>query len=95
MFKKIQALPAPPTMETGGQPPALHSSLGAYLGARRNLYAQDYPRTVTTLTPNPRSDPSLDPLSRPQPSGLGYRRLIHWDRNYPSKGSPRTAKTWG
>ncbi|GBN34565.1 hypothetical protein AVEN_59592-1 [Araneus ventricosus] len=38
---------APPTTEPnkGRQPPALEiSSLGAYLGASRNLYAQDHPR---------------------------------------------------
>ncbi|GBM12994.1 hypothetical protein AVEN_101865-1 [Araneus ventricosus] len=38
---------APPTTEPnkGRQPPALGiPSLGAYLGASRNLYAQDHPR---------------------------------------------------
>ncbi|GBM58633.1 hypothetical protein AVEN_251906-1, partial [Araneus ventricosus] len=48
---------APPTMEPnkGRQPPALDiPSLGAYLGASRNLYAQSLPGTVTTLNAKPK-----------------------------------------
>ncbi|GBN62976.1 hypothetical protein AVEN_125267-1 [Araneus ventricosus] len=69
-------------------PPAWRHSAG------RNLYAQGHPGDSDTLNAKPKEDPSLDPLSRPNPKWNTWPIDTRDQKMYhPSIGSPRTANT--